>query len=85
MLKIVLASRLYFIGNTAEIMGGAVMVANCSPQIENKLLISSGQLFVNNTAGECGGAMHLSNTRNVTTKNVAIDYQIYKKSGLCSC
>ena len=78
MLKNSISKQLYFIGNTAEIMGGAVMVANYSPQIENKLLISSGQ-FVNNTAGECGGAMHLSNTRNVTTKNVAIDYQIYKK------
>ena len=63
------SKQLYFIGNTAGIRGGAMMVESDSPQIDNKMLIS-GQ-FVNNTAGECGGAMYLSNM-NVTTKNVAI-------------
>ena len=68
---IIISKRLYFIGNTAEIMGGAMMVYGDSPQIENKKLILSGQ-FVNNTAGECGGAIYLSDMKNVMTKNVAI-------------
>ena len=68
--KIIISKQSYFLGNTAWILGGAMIVASGSPQIKIKMLISSGQ-FVNNTAGECGGAMDLS-YMNVTTKNVTI-------------
>ena len=70
--KSTISQQLYFIANTAEITGGAMLVSNDNEQwFHTKMLISSGQ-FLNNSAGECGGAMHLTEMKNVTTKNVAI-------------